>query len=190
MKSDVYARVTARIVADLEAGERTWLKPWNAEHSAGKISRPLRSCGVPYQGVNILVLWAEAFLKGYSAPIWMTYKQAAELGGHVRKGETGSMVVYSSSVTRTEKDEQGEDVEKQIPFLKAYTVFNVEQVDELPAHFYSKAAPQIDPAQKIERAERFFVNLRADLRHGGNRAYYNPNADYIQMPPFESFQSG
>ena len=90
MNADVYNRVTDKIIAELEKGERPWLKPWNAEHAAGKISRPLRHNGLPYSGINVVMLWAEAMEKGFNAPLWMTFKQAQELGGHVRKGEHGS----------------------------------------------------------------------------------------------------
>ena len=113
MTTDVYTRITDRIIAVLEQGERPWLKPWNAEHAAGKISRPLRHNGLPYSGINVLVLWVEAEGKGYSAPLWMTFKQAQELGGNVRKGEQGSSVVYANTLTKTEhNDETDEDEER------------------------------------------------------------------------------
>jgi antirestriction protein ArdC len=70
--TDVYSRITDKIVVDLEQGERPWMKPWNAEHAAGKITRPLRFNGLPYSGINVMMLWSEAMDKGYSAPIWMT----------------------------------------------------------------------------------------------------------------------
>jgi antirestriction protein ArdC len=121
LTKDVYARVTDRIIADLENGIRPWMKPWHAEHAAGKINRPLRHNGTPYRGINILLLWGEAMAKGYTAPIWMTFKQALELDAYVRKGEHGSLVVFANTVTRTERDEKGEDVEREIPFMKGYT---------------------------------------------------------------------
>ena len=86
IKADVYTRVTERILADLAQGVRPWMKPWSASHTEGKISRPLRFNGTPYRGVNVLLLWGVALDRGYQAPIWMTYKQAQELGGQVRKG--------------------------------------------------------------------------------------------------------
>lgn len=190
MTQDVYARVTDKIIAQLEQGERPWMKPWNAEHAAGKITRPLRHNGLPYSGVNVLMLWSEAADKGYSAPIWMTFRQAQELGGNVRKGEHGSLVVYANRITKTEHNEEtGEDVEHEIPFMKGYIVFNVEQIDGLPAHYYATAqAPQLDSAQRIDHAERFFGNTGATIRHGGNRAFYAIGPDHVQMPPFEFFQ--
>lgn len=86
-KTDLHTRVTAKIIADLERGELTWMQPWQAGHAAGPVSRPLRSKGMPYQGFNVLLLWAAAVEKGYSAPLCMTYKQPHDLGGQVRKAE-------------------------------------------------------------------------------------------------------
>ena len=187
-KTDLYTRITNRIVAELEAGTRPWLKPWNAEHAAGRVTRPLRHNGTPYRGINVLMLWAEACARGFACPIWMTYKQASELGGQVRKGERGSLVVFADRFTRTETGDKGEDIERHIPFLRSYTVFNCEQTDGLPAHYYARAESVIDPVQRIAHAETFFANLNADIRHGGSRAYYAVSTDHIQMPPFEAFR--
>ncbi len=189
MKADVYTRITDKIVSDLEQGVRTWLKPWNAEHAAGRITRPLRHNGQPYNGINILMLWATAVERGFAAPIWMTFKQAKELGAHVRKGEKGSLVVYANTITRTELDvDTGKEEERDIPFMKGYSVFNVEQVEGLPAHFYAVAEPQLDPVERIDHAEAFFAATSADIRHGGNQAYYAVGSDHVQMPPFEAFR--
>ncbi len=189
MKSDVYSRVTDRIVADLEQGVQPWFKPWNAEHAAGRITRPLRSSGIPYRGINVIMLWAAAARRGFAAPLWLTYKQAQALGGQVRKGEKGSLVVYANTITRTETDEAtGEEQERDIPFMKGYTVFNAEQVDGLPPHFYALAAPVLDPVARNEKAEAFFAATGADIRHGGNQAYYAAGSDRVQMPPFETFR--
>ena len=188
MKSDIYQRITDQIVADLEQGVRPWHKPWNAEHAAGRISRPLRHNGLPYNGINIIMLWSAAMAQGFAAPIWMTFNQAKEMGAHVRKGEKGNLVVYANTITKTEENEKtGEEEERNIPFMKGYTVFNVEQIDGLPAHFYAPAETPLDPVQRIETAETFFAGTGADIRHGGNQAYYTIGQDYVQMPPFETF---
>lgn len=186
-RQDLYARVTDAILADLDRGVRPWTRPWSAEHLAGRISRPLRHNLAPYSGINVILLWSEACARGFTAPIWMTFRQALELGGHVRKGEHGSTVVYADKLVRTEAGDDGQDVERQIPFLKAYTVFNVDQVEGLPERFYATAAAQLAPAQRIDRAEAFFAALQADIRHGGNQAYYMIGEDRVQVPPFESF---
>jgi antirestriction protein ArdC len=127
--------------------------------------------------------------KGYAAPIWMTFRQSKELGAHVKKGEKGSLVVYANTITRTEEDENGEACERAIPFMKGYTVFNVEQIEGLPVHFTAEAAPRLNPEQRIAHAERFFECLSADIRHGGNSAYYAPGPDLVRMPGFCAFES-
>lgn len=185
---DVYSRVTNRIVEELEQGVRPWMKPWNAEHAAGRITRPLRHNGEAYRGINILMLWASAESQGFSCPIWMTFQQAKELGGFVRKGEYGSPVVYASSFKKKEQAESGEEVEAEIPFLKEYTVFNASQVEGLPDKFYALAEPREETPEWIVRADQFFANTKADIRTGGNQAYYAITEDYIRMPPFETFR--
>jgi antirestriction protein ArdC len=110
-------------------------------------------------------------------------------GGQVRKGEKGSQVVYANTVTRSETDAlSGEEVERQVPFLRGYTVFNAEQVEGLPAHFYSLAAPALSEFERIAAADRFFAATGAVIRHGGNQAYYIQGEDRVQMPPFEAFK--
>ena len=188
MKRDVYETITYRIISELEKGVRPWFKPWSAEHAAGRITRPLRGNGIAYQGINVLMLWAEAEARGYAAPIWMTFKQAQAHGAFVRKGEKGSLVVYADKITRTDKDEDtGEESERQIHFLKGYTVFNVEQIKGLPEHFYAAKGPRQDPIKRIAHAEEFFAASGADVRHGGTKAYYSQSTDHVQMPPFEAF---
>ena len=187
-KSDVYSRVTDKIIADLERGNLTWLQPWQAGHKAGPVSRPLRAGGIPYRGVNVLMLWAAAMEKGYSCPLWLTYKQASELGGQVRKGEKGSLVVYANRITKTATDDKGADVEIEIPFMKGYTVFNAEQIDGLPAHFTATVQPLNNEIQRLDAVERFFESTKATIRHGGNRAFYSPALDLVQMPELASFR--
>ena len=188
-RSDIYTRITDKSVADLERGGRPWLKPWNAEHVAGKVTRPLRYNGIPYNGINIVMLWSAAVAKGYSCPRWLTFKQALELGGNVRRGETGELVVYADRIKRTEIDTRGEECEREIPFLKGYTVFNTEQCEGLPAQYTIKPeAPALTPMQRLDGTDRFFAATGANIRHGGKRAYYAEGADFVQMPPFETFR--
>jgi antirestriction protein ArdC len=186
---DIYARITDHIVAELEKGVRPWMQPWHSTNAIGRVTRPLRHNGLPYSGMNVLLLWSETIARGYAIPIWMTFKQALELGGAVRKGETGSMVVFASRFTRTETDAAGEEFDREIPFLKAYSVFNIAQIDGLPDHYYEQKAESVrDPIARIEHADRFFANTGAVIRHGGDRAYFSPATDHIQMPPFQTFR--
>ncbi|NEJ80278.1 DUF1738 domain-containing protein [Rhizobium leguminosarum bv. viciae] len=187
-RADIYTRITARIVADLERGVRPWMKPWNAANAEGRITRPLRHNGQPYSGMNVLLLWSEGMARGFTSPMWMTFKQALEFGAAVRKGETGSTVVFASRFTKSETDGSGNEVDMEIPFLKAYSVFNVDQIDGLPDHHYHRPTPALDSVERIENADRFFRSTGAVIRHGGSQAYYSPVTDHIQMPPFETFR--
>ncbi|MGO4562156.1 zincin-like metallopeptidase domain-containing protein [Rhizobiales bacterium 3FA27D7] len=187
-RADVYTRITERIVADLEKGVRPWVQPWGARNAGGRVTRPLRHNGQPYTGLNVLLLWSEAMARGFTSPIWMTFRQASELDAHVRKGESGATVVYASRFTKTEVGPHGGEVERDIPFLKAYTVFNCDQIDGLPEDYSNRTEPVSDPVERIAAADRFFANTGAVIRHGGFKAFFSPSSDHVQMPPFETFR--
>jgi antirestriction protein ArdC len=186
-RQDIYTRITNKIVASLEAGVRPWIKPWSGENAAGRITRPRRHNGMPYSGINILMLWASAIEQGFASPSWMTFRQAIELNACVRKGEKGSLVVYANSVTKTEQNDAGEDVDREIHFLKGYTVFNCDQIEGLPEQYYVKPQPKFSAVERIVHAEAFFASTRADIRYRGGQAYYAQADDYIQVPPIEAF---
>ncbi len=187
-RQDIHTRITGQIIASLEQGVRPWMKPWNGENATGRITRPLRHNGMPYSGINILMLWCASIENDFTSPMWMTFNQATELNAHVRKGEKGSLVVYANSFKRVEQDAEGQDIEREIPFLKGYTVFNVDQIEGLPEHHYGKPEPKFTPVERIDHAEAFFAATGADIRYRGGRAYYAQEADYIQVPPIESFR--
>ncbi|WID99918.1 zincin-like metallopeptidase domain-containing protein (plasmid) [Bosea vestrisii] len=187
-RGDIYAQITEKIVADLENGVRPWMRPWHSGNANGRVTRPLRHNGLPYSGMNVLLLWSEATARGFTSPIWMTFRQALELGGVVRKGESGSMVVFASRFKKTQTDAAGEEFDREIPFLKAYTVFNTAQIDGLPDYYCGQREPVRDPVQRNQDADRFFANTGAAIRHGGDRAYYAPGTDHIQMPRFAMFR--
>jgi antirestriction protein ArdC len=186
-RADVYTRVTERIVAALEAGTRPWSKPWTDAGPQAQLM-PLRHNGTPYRGVNVLLLWAQALECGYSLPVWMTYKQAQALGGQVRKGEHGSLVVFANRVTRCEADEDGIETEKEVAFMKGYTVFNVEQIDGLPQQYLPPSVSSRPAFERIDAAERFFANTGARVFEGGDRAYYAPGPDCIRLPLASAFK--
>jgi antirestriction protein ArdC len=150
----------------------------------------VRHNGIPYQGINVLLLWGEQLEKGFQSNRWMTFKQAQALGANVRKGEHGSLVVYANKVTKTDTDDQGDEVERAIPFMKGYTVFNVDQIDNLPTEYRTEPVPtDSEPLDLIEDAEAFFAKTGAVIRHGGNKAYYAPAQDIVQLPVPESFNT-
>lgn len=186
-RKDCYTEITNAIVSDLEKGIRPWARPWHS--TAGTPCRPLRNNGEPYRGINVLWLWRAADLAGYRSAHWFTYRQARELGAHVRKGEKASLVVYASLYTKTEEDDDREPEEKRIPFLKAYSVFNADQIENLPARFTAAADQEIsfDHWPNAE-AETFFGNTGATLREDQARAYYSPSEDAVYMPPLSRFE--
>lgn len=189
-RRDVYQEITDSIVSRLEAGDvAPWHQPWKAGHRAGPVSRPLRFNGQPYQGVNVLVLWIAAECAGHVSPFWMTFNQARELGGNVRKGEKGTHVVYASTFTKTDTSADGTTKEQRIPFLKSYVVFNANQCENLPAHYYELATPANPAASPIAAAEEFFANTGADIRSGGARAFYSPSGDYVTVPDVAAFET-
>lgn len=184
---DQHSRITDRILAELEQGTRAWLKPWSGGNMAPPPTRPLRATGELYRGINVLLLWIEAQESGFISPSWMTYRQAQALGAQVRKGEHGATVVFYGDSNKTVRDEaSSEDREETFRFLKTYTVFNVAQIDGLPERFHSvpETAPEVE---RIECAEAFFASIPATVNHGGDRAYYMPSADRIQLPAFAVF---
>jgi antirestriction protein ArdC len=189
LRADVYERITTSIVAQLDQGIRPWMQPWGA---GGSPVRPLRHNGVAYRGINTLLLWVRASERSFISPFWMTYRQAQELGGQVRKGETSTFVVYAGSVEKHEDDVEGtQAAERRIPFMKGYSVFCADQIDGLPGNYYAKAEASEEALTKVRlsHVDIYFKNTGADIREGGSRAFYSPGGDYIQMPPFTAFAS-
>lgn len=178
-----YEVLTNRIIAALEQGVRPWQKEWNGGTSA--FARPLRSDGTPYRGVNTLNLWLAKEERGFKSDYWFTYKKAQELGAQVKKGAKSESAFYVSSF---KVEEQGTDA-RTVPFLKAYAVFNADEIEGLPAKFYGSEAPILTVAHNTrhEASEAFIAAAGADVRHGGDRAYYHHKGDFVQLPHFESF---
>lgn len=170
-KFDVYSHVTEQIIAQIEAGTPPWRKPWTG--GAAGTALPMRWNGEAYRGINILILWATASAKGYSSERWMTFKQAQELGGHVRKGEKSSTVVKFGTVER--EDENGE--ERQVPYARAYRVFNADQIEGLAADFYLLPDPPRDRGTVADpELEAFFCgDRRADRQHRGAARLLQPD---------------
>lgn len=191
-RTDIYEEVTNQIVALLEVGTRPWSPSW----ASGASSLPLRHEGTPYRGINILLLWSAAMMRGYANPYWMTYRQAHELGGQVRKGEKGNLVVHAGTFTPKDDDtdqrQSGDDDEESSrSYLKKYVVFNVEQIDGLDMGKYP--APSIEIRNRDERDSELdaaFALYPVPYSEGGTSAFYNSVSDRIQMPAFADFVSG
>ncbi|BEU99467.1 ssDNA-binding domain-containing protein [Novosphingobium olei] len=179
------ARITQEIIARLEAGTKPWIKPWRGV----PVSRPLRACGIPYRGMNVFWLWMVADMCGYASPFWMTYNQAKSLGGQVRKGEKSTIAIFYKSYTKeVEAPDTGEKTDEARRVLKAYPVFNADQVEGLPEHFHPAATLElVEPAGREADLDAFFAAIPVNLRHQGCEAYYEPTADRVTMPPASLF---
>lgn len=182
--NSLYQRVTDQIITAVESGAAPWRQSWS-----GGSSMPLRSNGIPYRGINILTLWCEATARGFQSPFWLTFKQALELGGNVKKGAKSAKVVYANAIVRKETNAAGNEEEKRIPFLKEYSVFNAEECENLPAYFYPAAAPIAPEGERIAAADAFFAATKATITHNEQRAYYRPITDSVNMPAFSSFET-
>jgi len=186
-RKDIYQTVTDQIIEQLEAGVAPWARPWSAGNRPANIALPYSvASGKPYSGVNILLLWGSQIAGGYRSAGWLTFKACADLGGNVRKGSKGTPIVFASQfVPEAERAKPVED-QRSMSFLKTFYVFNVEQCEGLPAELYGEGEP-ISLEHQIEGAERVIRETGADFRIGGNRAFYAPGPDFIQVPPQISF---
>ena len=181
---DVYQKVTDAIINAIEEGVNSaWKMPW---HTSGRFAfSPINvTSRKPYRGINTLCLWSAAQAKGYDSGEWATYQQWQERGAQVRKGEKSTTVVFWKFANDASETDDGETrTASRLLFTRGYTVFNAAQVDDYTA----KAEIEMPLPERIERAEMFFRSVGADVSHGGNRAYYGPATDHIQMPPFGAF---
>lgn len=189
-RKDLYQEITSKIIAQMEQGKFPWVQPWNADHAACTIGLPVNATTQRrYSGINVLILWGAVFDCGFASQNWLTFKQAKALGGSVRKGEKGQVVCYADRFTPQKERQQaraeGRDPQA-IPFLKRYRVFNIEQCENLPDNLTATAQP-LPEREIIPRAERLAQASGADIRHGGDKAFYDPLRDFVQLPPQPAF---
>lgn len=177
--------ITNTIIDRLEAGVRPWVKPWRP----GLGGRPLRVTGEPYRGINCFWLWLVAESAGYSARTWMTYKQAQTLGGQVRQSEKSQFAIFYKTYTKeVASPVTGAVTDEVRAMLRSYAVFNVDQIEGLPDHYYGAPPPVTDPVTRIAHADAFFDATGARVVYGGAKAFYAPSSDHIHLPVFESFR--
>ncbi|MCW1985999.1 UNVERIFIED_ORG: antirestriction protein ArdC [Sphingomonas sp. R1F5B] len=192
-RASLYDAVTARIVAELEAGRFPWVQPWGkvAGTDLGLAPGLPRNAATsrPYSGVNILILWCAVIEQGWPSQGWLTFRQAREAGGCVRKGERGVSVVYADRYTpkaEAERAARDGDEARAVPFLKRFTVFNVAQCDGLPAGLGDD--PAALPDHEIAPLARSVIAAAGvEFRVGGDKAFYAPGADLVVVPPQAAF---
>jgi len=185
VKRDLYAEVSERIVAELERGAAPWVKPWSATAGANTPCNAVSNR--PYSGCNVILLWL-ARDRGWPTPRFLTFKQAIEAGGNVRKGEHGTKVYFVKQLQV--KEGGGEDAKTRlVPMLREYTVFNVAQCDNLPEGIRAGKPMRVrNPDTRDALADEFLRSTGADIRDGHGEAYYVPRQDFISMPAFQAFK--
>lgn len=177
---DIHQHITDRLIGAIEAGAGQWQMPW---HRGSGSRRPVNiASGNPYNGVNILALWIEAQVNGYGSHLWGTYRQWAETGASVRKGQKASYVVFYREI-EVDADETDESDFRRRLFARATPVFNADQVD---GHQPS-ATPSTDGTDQLRSVDEFVTNTGAAIVHGGACACYIPKLDEIHMPPRQAF---
>src|SRR5579875_3235302 len=189
-RTSLYDDITSKIIAELEVGRVPWVQPWGTAAAKAPLAMPANAAtGRQYSGINVLILWGAVIEHGFPAQSWLTFRQALSLGGNVRKGEHGTTVVYADRfVPDDEKKrarEAGEEAQA-IPFLKRFTVFNLAQCEGLPEDL-AVVAPPPDPGLIEPTVEALIKATAIDFRIGGNRAFYAPAGDYVQVPPPQAF---
>jgi len=187
-RQSLYGEVTQRIIAELEAGRLPWVQPWDASRCPCAMPGNAVS-GRSYSGINVLILWAAGVEQGFTSQRWLTYRQAEQAGGHVRKGEKGAVVCYADRFTPREEAQSARSEDREartVAFLKRFTVFNIDQCEGLPEDIAGPAVA-LDPVLCVEAADRVVAASGAELRIGGGEAYYAPAGDYVAVPLHAAF---
>ncbi|HUZ92206.1 MAG TPA: zincin-like metallopeptidase domain-containing protein [Methylocella sp.] len=186
---DHYQDLTDRVIAALEAGTRPWQKPWDPDKTGGPAMPVNGATGRRYRGINTLVLGMSTLAFATSDPRWCTYKQAAERGWQIRRGERGTTVFFFKQLQIEDHTaaESNSEHTKRIPLLRSFTVFHASQIDSIPA--FTPPTIEEAPWRRPEAVDMILRNSNATIRVGGDRAFFSPSTDHIQLPPESAFQS-
>jgi antirestriction protein ArdC len=189
-RTSLYGEITTKIISELEAGRLPWVQPWGTAAAKAPLAMPRNAAtGRQYSGINVLILWGAVISHGYSGQSWLTFRQALALGGNVRKGEHGTTVVYADRFVPNDEKKRARETGEEaaaIPFLKRFTVFNSMQCENLPEDV-AIVAPPPPPGLIEPRVEALIKASGIDFRIGGDRAFYVPARDYVQVPPPQAF---
>jgi antirestriction protein ArdC len=189
-RASLYDEITDKIIDELEAGRVPWVQPWGTAAAKAPLAMPKNASSSRfYSGINVLILWGAVIERGFTGQSWLTFRQAVSLGGHVRKGERGTTVVYADRFVPSDEKrraaEAGEEAQA-IPFLKRFTVFNSDQCEGLPPEIATTAPPP--PPGMIEpQVEALIKATGIAFRIGGDRAFYALAEDYVQVPPPQAY---
>lgn len=188
MAHEIYKAVTDRILELLDKGVAPWRHPIRGGGGAGGYPKNLES-GRDYRGINVFLLAITGWLNGYESPYWLTFRQAKGQGGHVAKGEKGSLVIFWKQHATQDKD-TGEDI--TVPVLRRYTVFNAEQCKDIKVPSPAQVEEILAPFTPIEAAAAIVEGYAGGPRieHGGRQAFYRPSADLVRIAEPERFVDG
>lgn len=176
-RRDIHAEITNKLIAAIEADPGKPSMPWR--RASGPLFMPVNALTKnPYNGINIVSLWVAAECLGYTAPVWATYRQWSELGAQVRKGEKSSLVIFYKEY-ESEPDPDNADNDGKRRVARASYVFNASQVD---GYTLPDAPKPLGPIERLQAVDGFIAATGARIEHGGDRAYYRPSTDHIQMP--------
>ncbi len=170
--SSLHERITQKIVDELKEGSVPWVKPWNCTTLVG-LPRNYVS-GRPYSGINVLLTWLSALEYGFTDTRWLTANQISELGGAF-KGQPATRILFAKSYTRA----AGTAEEETFFVHKAYNIFNVGQVSGVALE------PEESPPPfqaRLENVDAFIAAQNVPITHGGDRAFYTPSKDAINLP--------
>ncbi|WP_028745404.1 ArdC family protein [Rhizobium mesoamericanum] len=189
-RASLYGEITDKIIAELEAGRVPWVQPWGTAAAKAPLAMPRNAAtGRHYSGINVLILWGAVVEHGFPGQSWLTFRQALALGGNVRKGERGTTVVYADRFVPDDEKRRSRETGEEpqaIPFLKRFTVFNAAQCENLPDDI-AVVAPPPPPGLIEPQIEALIRATGIDFRIGGNRAFYVPALDYVQVPPPQAY---
>lgn len=184
-RRDVAGAITEKILISLREGVMPWRKPWDGARVG--VSLPRRVTGEAYRGVNVIMLWLASVAHEYRSPYWLTFNQTRRLGGFVRRGERGEIVVYYGTSVRRDAEAETAPSEAIVRLLKSYIVFNADQIEGLPAHFHP--TPVLENAMASSAHEAWFQNLEIERTLSRDIACYIPSRDLIAMPPIAAFKT-
>ena len=184
-RTSLYDEIATKIIAEREAGRVPWVQPWGTAAAKAPLAMPKNATtGRNYSGINVLILWGSVIEHGFPVQGWVTFRQALSLGGNVRKGEHGTTVVYADRFIPDGKKKRAQKIGEEaqaIPFLKRFTVFNLAQCEGVPDDFIvASPPPELDLIEPT--VEALIKATGIDFRVGGNRAFYVPAHDYVQVP--------
>jgi antirestriction protein ArdC len=189
-RTSLYEDITSKILAELEAGRLPWVQPWGSPGVSAPLGIPRNAAtGRNYSGINVLILWGAVVQHGYAVQSWLTFRQTVGLGGNVRKGERGTTVVYADRFVPDDERQRAHhegEAPRAIPFLKRFTVFNVAQCEGLPEDVAANAPP-VATDLILPQVEELIRATGADVRIGGDKAYYDVAGDFIRVPPPQAF---